>query len=198
MSEQLLANLSKAEDYLGRFRADPLGHFINGEARHSTSGETFDNHTPVDNTWLGSVAAGDASDVDAAARAAHDAFPAWRELPAQTRRDLLHDIADAIERKAEQIAIVESMDTGQPIRFMAAAAKRGAENFRFFADRVPGARDGLALPARHHMNYTLRDPIGRWVQSRRGTHPSCSPPGRSRPLWRLDAQWCTSQQSGVR
>ena len=76
------------------------------------------------------------------------------------RRKLLHGIADAIEARAEEIALVESMDTGQPIRFMGQAAKRGAENFRFFADRAPGARDGLSLPAEQHMNYTLRQPIG--------------------------------------
>jgi len=43
---------------------------------------------------------------------------------------------------------------------MAAAAKRGAENFRFFADRAPEARNGLSLPARQHLNYTLRTSIG--------------------------------------
>ena len=160
MSGQLSENLAKSEAYLTRFRDDPLGHFIDGEARGSASGETFDNHTPVDNSLLGTVAAGGASDIDSAARAAEVAFPAWCDLPGLRRRALLHDIADAIEDKAEQIAIVESMDTGQPIRFMAAAAKRGAENFRFFADRAPGARDGLALPAQHHMNYTIRQPIG--------------------------------------
>ncbi len=160
MSGQLSENLAKSEAYLRRFRDDPLGHFIDGEARGSVSEEIFDNHTPVDNSLLGSVAAGDASDIDSAARAAEVAFPAWCDLPGSRRRALLHDIADAIEDKAEQIAIVESMDTGQPIRFMAAAAKRGAENFRFFADRAPGARDGLALPAQHHMNYTIRQPIG--------------------------------------
>jgi 5-carboxymethyl-2-hydroxymuconic-semialdehyde dehydrogenase len=52
------------------------------------------------------------------------------------------------------------MDTGQPIRFMAQAARRGADNFRFFADRAPAARDGLSLPAAKHLNYTLRQPIG--------------------------------------
>ena len=43
---------------------------------------------------------------------------------------------------------------------MSKAAVRGAENFRYFADRAPGARDGLALPAQQHMNYTVRKPIG--------------------------------------
>ena len=153
-------NLERAKAALERFRRGTLRHWIDGEPWESSSGETFDNHTPVDDSLLGSVASGDADDVDRAARAAARAFAGWRTMAGDKRRALLHGIADAIEAKSEQIAVVESMDTGQPIRFMAAAAKRGAENFRFFADRAPGARDGLALPAAQHMNYTVRQPIG--------------------------------------
>ena len=160
MSGTLAENLAKSDRYLAGYRQGTLQHFIDGRRRPSSSGETFDNRTPVDDSFLGAVASGDAADVDAAARAAAKAFAGWRGLTGEKRRALLHDIADAIEARAEQIAIVESMDTGQPIRFMAAAAKRGAENFRFFADRAPGARDGLSLPAPQHMNYTLRQPIG--------------------------------------
>jgi 5-carboxymethyl-2-hydroxymuconic-semialdehyde dehydrogenase len=81
-------------------------------------------------------------------------------LSVAKRQAVLRDIADRIEARADEIALVESSDTGQPIRYMAKAAIRGAENFRFFADRVPGARDGLALPDTDHLNYTLRQPIG--------------------------------------
>lgn len=160
MSARLTENLAKAKSALERFRSGTLHHWIDGAPRESSSGETFDNHTPVDNSFLSAVASGDADDVDRAAKAATRAFGDWRKMPGGKRRTLLHDIADAIEARAEQIAMVESMDSGQPIRFMAAAAKRGAENFRFFADRAPGARDGLALPAAQHMNYTVRQPIG--------------------------------------
>ena len=160
MSDTLTENLAKADAHLTRFKSGTLRHWIDGEPRDSSSGETFDNHTPVDNSYLGAVASGDADDIDRAAQAATRAFADWRAMAGGKRRALLHDIADAIEAKAEQIAMVESMDTGQPIRFMAAAANRGAENFRFFADRAPGARDGLALPAAQHMNYTVRQPIG--------------------------------------
>jgi len=160
MSDRLTDNLAKAETSLARFKEGTLRHWIDGEPRDSSSGETFDNHSPVDDGLLGTVASGDADDVDGAADAATRAFADWRKMPGGARRALLHDIADAIEARAGQIAVVESMDSGQPIRFMAAAAKRGAENFRFFADRAPGARDGLALPAAQHMNYTVRQPIG--------------------------------------
>ena len=160
MSERLNDNLNKAARHLQRFAQGTLGHFIDGELRASTSGETFETFSPVDWRPLGRVAAGDAADIDLAAAAAKRAFPAWRDMPGGERRRLLHRIADAIEARAEEIALVESMDTGQPIRFMAAAAKRGAENFRFFADKAPEAANGLSLPAREHINYTLRQPIG--------------------------------------
>src|SRR5690606_28223147 len=160
MSERLNENLDKAMRYLERFGHGTLGHFIDGESRPSASGETFETHAPVDGRPLGRVAAGDATDIDFAAAAAARAFLTWREVPGGERRRLLHRIADAIEARAEEIALVESTDTGQPIRFMAAAAKRGAENFRFFADKAPEAANGLSLPARDHINYTLREPIG--------------------------------------
>ena len=160
MNERLNENLAKAQSHLRRFRDAPLEHFVGGEYRGGASGETFDNATPVDGSLLSRVAAGDARDVDAAATAAQRAFPEWREMPGGERRRLLHRVAGAIEARAEEIALVESMDTGQPIRFMAAAAKRGAENFRFFADKAPEAANGLSLPASEHVNYTVRQPIG--------------------------------------
>jgi 5-carboxymethyl-2-hydroxymuconic-semialdehyde dehydrogenase len=153
-------NLAKAEQYLARFRIGGVLHFIDGAPRAAASGRTFETRTPIDETLLAAVAAGDAADIDAAANAAQRAFPAWRAMPGSERRDLLHAIADAIEARAEEIALLESLDTGQAIRFMSVAAKRGAENFRFFADKAPEAERGLSLPAREHVNYTLRQPLG--------------------------------------
>ncbi len=153
-------NLAKAERFLARFAAAPVGHFIDGRTEPAARGERFETVSPVDGRVLAGVAAGTAEDVDRAARAAERAFPDWRRMRGAERRALLHRIADAIEARAEEIALVESMDTGQPIRFMAAAAKRGAENFRFYADKAPEAANGLALPAAEHLNYTVRQPIG--------------------------------------
>ena len=160
MSRTLESNLAKAEACLARFRGAALGHYINGEAVAGQSGETFENRAPVDRALINEVVAGAPQDIDRAAAAAVDAFAGWRAWPGGQRRRLLHRIADAIEARAEEIALVESSDTGQPMRFMSKAAARGAENFRFFADRAPEAGNGLSLPAEHHLNYTLRQPIG--------------------------------------
>ncbi|GGK17325.1 aldehyde dehydrogenase [Deinococcus malanensis] len=137
-----------------------LKHFIGGQWVASHSGETFDTHSPVDNAFLTQVASGDAGDIDRAAQAAHEAFQTWREVGGAERRKVLHRIANLIEARAQEIAVLESIDTGQAIRFMKSAATRGAENFRFYADRAPGAGDGQSLPAPGFINYTLRQPIG--------------------------------------
>jgi 5-carboxymethyl-2-hydroxymuconic-semialdehyde dehydrogenase len=154
------SNVAKAAEHAKRFAAGGVQHFIDGAPCAALSGKTFETRSPVDDAVIASVAAGGPDDVAAAALAAQRAFPAWRDLPGAERRGLLHAIADAIEAQAEEIALLESLDTGQPIRFMSAAAKRGAENFRFFADKAPEAERGLSLPAREHINYTLRQPLG--------------------------------------
>jgi 5-carboxymethyl-2-hydroxymuconic-semialdehyde dehydrogenase len=114
----------------------------------------------VDGSVLNQVSSGNERDVNAAATAAQQAFPAWRDKPGDERRAILHKVADLIESRREEIAFVECMDTGQALRFMSGAALRAAENFRFFADRAAGAANGLALPAAQHMNYTIRQPLG--------------------------------------
>jgi 5-carboxymethyl-2-hydroxymuconic-semialdehyde dehydrogenase len=153
-------NLAKAKGFLERFRAAPLGHFIAGKAVGGARREVFDNVSPVDGRVINQVVSGDEQDVDAAATAGQAAFPAWRAKTGDERRAILHRVANAIEARREEIALVECLDTGQALRFMSGAALRAAENFRFFADRAPGASDGLALPAAEHLNYTARQPIG--------------------------------------
>ncbi len=160
MSQTFESNLAQAKAHLARFQSAVLQHFINGKAVAGASGETFANYAPTDNSLINQVAAGDERDIDQAAAAAAGAFAAWRAWPGSRRKRLLHRIADAIEQRAEEIALIESWDTGQPMRFMGKAAVRGAENFRFFADRAPQAANGLSLPAEHHLNFTLRQPIG--------------------------------------
>lgn len=151
-------NLEKAAQLAAGLR--PLRHLIGGQWAESDGGERFDSVNPHDGSVLTSAPSGTAGDIDRAARAAHDAFQIWRNVSGAERRRLLHRIADAIEARADEIALLESLDTGQAIRFMKSAATRGAENFRFFADRAPSASDGQSLPAPGFINYTLRQPIG--------------------------------------
>ncbi|MDP1576904.1 MAG: aldehyde dehydrogenase family protein, partial [Cypionkella sp.] len=156
----LTTNIARADGYLARFRSEGVLNHIGGKAVPAQDCATFEIISPVDLQPLAQVAHGKAADVAQAVAAAKAAFPVWRAMEGETRKALLHRIADAIEARAEEIAFVEAMDTGQSIRFMAKAALRGAENFRYFADLAPKARDGQTLRAKGQVNMTTRTPIG--------------------------------------
>jgi 5-carboxymethyl-2-hydroxymuconic-semialdehyde dehydrogenase len=153
-------NLEAANNYLERFKKNVTGHYINGKFTVPAASRTYENTTPTDQSSLGQVVEGSEADVNDACNAAEQAFPEWRDMPGSARKKLLNHFADLVEARAEEIALVESMDCGQPIRFMKQAAVRGAANFRFFADKSPEAQNGLALHQDQHTNYTIRTPIG--------------------------------------
>src|SRR5690606_12919883 len=113
-----------------------VGNLVGGEWRPALSGATFATVSPSDGDELAQVAAGSADEVADAAAAAAAAFPAWAGLEPGERKRLLMRLADLIEAHAEEIALLEVADSGQPLRYMRQAAARGAENLRFFAERA--------------------------------------------------------------
>jgi 5-carboxymethyl-2-hydroxymuconic-semialdehyde dehydrogenase len=157
-SPSLRNNLARLEPLLSHLKSDGIGHIIAGKRVNAAA--SFEAHSPVDRSLITKVARGDADAIDRAATAAKLAFKAWAAWAPEKRRAVLHRIADAIEAHADDIAVLEAWDTGQPYRFMAKAAVRSAENFRFFADRVTEARDGRSQPTPEHWNVSTRVPIG--------------------------------------
>ena len=155
----LAENIEKLQGYLARFQSAGIQNRIGGRD-HAGSGVPFTTISPVDKSVICTVARGTVDDIDAAAKAARDAFPAWRDMPALERKKILIRVAEGIEARATEIALCECWDTGQAWRFMSKAALRGAENFRYFADQVTSARDGQSLPSATLMNVTTRKPIG--------------------------------------
>ncbi|MCH9852588.1 MAG: 5-carboxymethyl-2-hydroxymuconate semialdehyde dehydrogenase [Alphaproteobacteria bacterium] len=156
----LQENLQKAEKYLKRFKDKPILNHINGQDMPASDGKTFEVISPIDLKPIAQTAHGTKADIDSAATAAKEAFQEWAGISGVARKKILHKIADIIEARAEEISLVESVDTGQAIRFMAKAAIRGAENFRYFADMAPTARDGQSLYNESQINITSRKPIG--------------------------------------
>ncbi len=152
-------NIEKLAGFLARFKETGIKNRVAGEDVAGSAG-VFQSTSPVDKSVICDVAHGTADDIDAAAKAAHAAFAEWRDMPATQRRRILLNVADAIEARAEEIALCECWDTGQTLRFMSKAALRGAENFRYFADQVVQARDGQHLKSPTLMNVTTRVPIG--------------------------------------
>ncbi len=99
-------------------------------------------------------------DVDAAVAAAREAQPAWEALSIPERADWLDQIADALEARYEDIASLESRDTGKPISLARAVdAHRSVANFRFFADLLR-EREEEVFEMASATNYVIQKPIG--------------------------------------
>ena len=142
-------------------RPDKILHYIGGKQVPSANGSTFGVADPVSNKVYAQAAAGSHEDVDRAVEAAATAFTAgpWPGMAARARARVLNKIADAIESRADDIASLETFDTGLPVTQAKGQAARGAENFRFFADVIVAQHeDAFSSPGQ--LGYVLRRPVG--------------------------------------
>lgn len=137
-----------------------LANFVGGAFVPPAAGATLDDVDPATARVVARVPRSGAEDVDAAVAAAARAFEGWSRAPVAERADLLDAVAREIERRADEIAALESLDTGKPLTVARAVdVGRAVANFRFFAgavrhDETPCHEMDGAL------NYTLRRPIG--------------------------------------
>ncbi|MEU6067032.1 MULTISPECIES: aldehyde dehydrogenase [Streptomyces] len=133
-------------------------HWIDG--RRVASADTFTDHSPIDGTALGEIARGGPAEAEAAVAAAKAAFPAWAATPRAERARVLHAIAAGVEKRIEDLAIVETTDNGALLRsHRRGVMPRVAHNFRFFADWLLqlGHED---FETRGHTNHVSWDPAG--------------------------------------
>lgn len=115
-----------------------IRHFINGEFVTGSSGRTFDNRNPVDNSVIGQVHEAAQDDVAAAVAAAKAALTGpWGQLSMAERTEMLYRVADRINERFDEFLDAECLDTGKP-RSLASHIDipRGAANFRVFADVI--------------------------------------------------------------
>ena len=91
-----------------------FGHFINGA--FSKPGKTFDVANPANGQTLARVSLGSAADVDAAVKAAREAFGGWSKLSGHQRAQHLYAIARIIQKRERFLSVLETMDNGKPIR----------------------------------------------------------------------------------
>lgn len=133
-------------------------HWIGGERVAST--ETFTDISPIDGSVLGEIARGTAMEAAAAVAAAKAAFPGWAATSRAERARILHAIADGVEKRLEDLAIVETSDNGALLRsHRRGVMPRVAHNFRFFADWLLRL-DHEDFETRGHGNHVSWDPAG--------------------------------------
>ncbi len=133
---------------------------IGGEFVESLGGGWRDTINPATEALIGRVPEGNADDVAAAVKAAEAVQPAWAALDMQTRAEYLNRLGDAIAERAEEIARLEAMDTGNTIGKMVADVEKSVERIRLAAglglelkgETIPATASGL--------HFTLRVPYG--------------------------------------
>jgi len=135
--------------------------FINGEFVAAADGATIDVFNPHDASLLTRVAEAKAQDVDRAVDAAQAAFPKWSRMAAADRGRLLLKLADRIEAQADELARIETLDTGHPIRDSRHIdVVRTSMCFRYFGGMADKLQGSVVPVEPGFLNYVLREPIG--------------------------------------
>jgi aldehyde dehydrogenase (NAD+) len=135
--------------------------FIGGEFVDAREGGTIEVLNPHDDSKLTEIAEARAADVDLAVEAATRAYPSWRNMAAADRGRLLLKLADAIEANAEELARIESLDTGHPIRDSRSLdVPRTAATFRYFGGMADKFQGSVIPVEQGFLNYVLHEPLG--------------------------------------
>ncbi|XP_068153277.1 cytosolic 10-formyltetrahydrofolate dehydrogenase [Drosophila tropicalis] len=144
----------------------PTQLFVNGEFVDAEGGRTLDIINPTDEKVLAKVACASAADVDKAVQAAHKAFyGAWKQVSARQRGQLMLKLADLMEQHKEELATIESVDSGA-VYTLALKTHIGMsiDAWRYFAgwcDKIQGNTIPVN-PARPNnvLTFTRKEPIG--------------------------------------
>ena len=146
------------------FIAKEHGLLIGAERVPAADGRTFATHDPASGREIATVAQAGAEDVARAVAAAREAFQSgpWSSIAPSARGALMMALADAIEANEEEIAQIESLDNGKPVKLAQYVDVRGTiAHLRYFAG-WPTKIEGSVLPvtAPDMLCYTRREPVG--------------------------------------
>ena len=137
-----------------------LKNYIGGEFTESSSLRWLEVREPATGRKYAKVPLSNSEDVGHAVDSARKAQPGWGGLTLLERANWLDRIADELEERREDIASIESRDTGKPITLARNVdANRSIANFRFFAEMIKGHRDET-FEMSDAMNYVSSKPVG--------------------------------------
>jgi betaine-aldehyde dehydrogenase len=136
------------------------GLFYGGNWHAPAQKQYLETFNPGNGSVITSVAQADPEDVDAAVKAAAGAYPAWRALTPTERAGYLHKAAEVIRKHATELALIDALNTGNPIAEMLSDANVAAANLDYFAGLIPMIK-GETIPRENdQFHYTLREPLG--------------------------------------
>tara|TARA_R110002020_G_scaffold432221_1_gene642268 strand:- start:1130 stop:2656 length:1527 start_codon:yes stop_codon:yes gene_type:complete len=136
-------------------------HFIGGKWVVPSSGEYFDNISPIDGKPFTKAARGNKEDVEKAIDAAHEAFKTWSKTSAAERSRVLNKIADIMEENLEMLARLETLDNGKALRESKAAdLPLCIDHFRYFAGVIRADESTISEHDEHTVSIALHEPLG--------------------------------------
>ncbi|MEX2462585.1 MAG: aldehyde dehydrogenase [Paenibacillaceae bacterium] len=137
-------------------------HFINGKFVPSLDGKTFENINPATEEVLGTVAEGGSAEIDLAVKAAKKALNGpWGKMTADERIAVLRKVGDLILARKDELAALESLDTGKPLWLSSSTdIPRAAYNFHFFSDYIRTITSEATQMDGNALNYAARSPLG--------------------------------------
>ena len=154
---------AKSSAAISFLKSSPKKLLIGGKWVPSNSGKTFETINPANEEVLALIAEGDKADVDEAVKAARKAFDEgkWSSITPHQRTRYLLKIAELIDKHADELAELETLDNGKPLTQSRSIDIAGAAGiFRYFAG-WPTKIYGETNPSDPSMfNYTLREPVG--------------------------------------
>jgi acyl-CoA reductase-like NAD-dependent aldehyde dehydrogenase len=135
--------------------------FINGKWKDASDGVVFDVFSPSSGEKLASCAQAADKDVDEAVEAAWKAFASWKLTSPPERSKILTKIGDIIKENGEELAAIETMDNGKPIRETTAIdIPFAAEHFYYFAGAILAEEGSASMLDEKTLSVILREPIG--------------------------------------
>lgn len=162
-------DLSRISAANAAFLRRPGKLLIGGEWVEAVSGRTFEVRDPSSDAVIARAAEGDAADVDRAVRAARAAFEDsdWSRMKPVDRERLLHRLADLLERNADELAELESIDNGKSVVMARHVdVKHAIEVWRYMAGwptKLEGQTlpvSGTLVPGQEYAAFSQREPIG--------------------------------------
>ncbi len=138
-----------------------LANSIGGKLVEPAGGAYFDDVDPATGRVCAQVPDSDERDIACAVEEAARAFPGWARTPAAERSRLLGRLADLLERDIDELARLESIDTGKPLSVAKRVdIPRAIDNFRFFATAILHTSGVSHQTDTTAINFTLRGPRG--------------------------------------
>ena len=140
---------------------EQLETYMAGAWRHA-SGPRYETRYPADGSTVASLHAATIDDVDEAVQAAEAARqrPSWARLKPHERASLLHRIAAGIRERAEELAQLQRLDNGKPIRETRALVASAAGTFQFFAAACETLEDQITPSRGDFITMSVHQPLG--------------------------------------